>query len=345
MSLRFSDSFDHYQTSDITRKWTSAGGTSPTIAVVGRNGTSGMRFANLMGSSVSKTLDNQQTWIVGFSIKPAAFPAADAPLIQFIDGGTTQVTFSLASDGKIKAYRGEGWSGGANSSLLGTSSSGISSGTESYVEFKVVISDTIGEVSARINGSSVLSLTAQDTQVTANAYAATIELAESSGAVALQVDIDDLYVLDGIGAVNVNFLGDIRVEALVPNGAGNYSEWAPSAGSNYQNADEIPPDDDTTYNADGTAGQKDSYAFQNSGVSSGVVKGVITHMCARKDDAGTRQIRRFARVSSTDYNGSTVTLTTSYTYYSEVLESNPNTAAPWTLAELNGAEFGVEVVA
>lgn len=344
--LRFCDSFDHYQTSDISRKWSSTDGVSPTIGAFGRNGTNGMRFANLRGSQVSKTLDNQQTWIIGFGIKPAAFPAADAPIVQIVDSGTTQVTFSLASDGKIKAYLGEGWSGGANSSLLGTSSSGISAGSYSYVEVKAIISDTVGEMSVRINGSSVLSLTGIDTKVTANAFASTIILGEDGGSVVLQVDFDDLVILDGTGALNSSFLGDVRVEALLPNGAGNYSQWTPQgSATNYQNADETPGDDDTTYNGEGTATEKDSYAFQNVVVTTGTVKGLMTHMLARKDDAGSRQIRRIARVSGTDYAGSTVNTTTSYVYYSEVLETNPNSSAPWTISEVNAIEAGVEVVA
>jgi hypothetical protein len=344
MALRFCDSFDHYQTSDITRKWSNAGGTSPTIGVVGRNGTNGMRLVNSRGSSVSKTLDNQATWIVGFGIKVAAFPAADEPILQIKDGSDTQVTFSLASDGKIKVYRGEGWSGGANSSLLGTSSTGISAGSYYFVEFRALISDTVGTADVRINATSVLSLTGLDTKVSANAYANVIQIGEDSGASALTVDIDDLYVLDGTGALNSNFLGDVRVEALFPNGAGNYSQWTPIAGSNYQNVDETPPDDDVTYNLESTNAQKDSYAFQNSSLASGSVKGVMTHILARKDDAGSRSIRRFARVSGTDYAGSTVLTSSSYTYYSEVLESNPATSAPWTLTELNAAEFGIEMV-
>lgn len=345
MTMRFSDSFDHYETADISLKWTSVGGVSPTIAASGRNGTNGMRFANLMGSSVSKTLDNQQTWIIGFSINAAAFPVADAPLVQVVDAGVTQVTLSLASDGKLKAYRGEGWSGGANSVLLGTSSSGISAGVETYIEFKVIIDNTIGEVSIRIAASSVLSLTGQDTQVTANAFASVITLGEDSGAVVLQIDIDDLVIMDGVGALNSNFLGDVRVEALFPNGVGNYAQWTPQgSGINYQNVDETPDDDDTTYNVEGTTGDKDSFAFQNVSISSGTIKALVTHMMARKDDAGVRQIRRFARIGGTDYAGSSVTVASSYSYHSEVLETNPATASLFTIAEANAAEFGVEVV-
>jgi len=343
MALRFCDSFDHYETADITMKWSSTGGISPTIGVVGRNGTSGLRLANLLGSSISKTIDNQQTWIIGFAVSIASLPASDLPIVQIIDSSTTQVTFCIASDGKIKAYRGESWSGGT---LLGTSSSGIGAGSFYYLELKVIIDNTIGAVEVRINASSVLSLTGVDTQVTANAYANVIMIGEDSGASVLQTDIDDLVILDGTGSVNSNFIGDVRVEALLPNGDGNYSQWTPvGSATNYQNVDENPPDDDTTYNVEGTSGQKDSFAIQNVSLVTGTVKGLVTHMATRKDDAGTRQIRRFVRVSGTDYAGSAVTVQSSYIYNSEVLETNPNTSSPWSLTELNVLEAGVEVVA
>jgi hypothetical protein len=42
--------------------------------------------------------------------------------------------------------------------------------------------------------------------------------------------------------------------------------------------------------------------------------------------------------------GATKTLTSSYAYYPDVFEEDPS-AAPWTIASVNNAEFGLEVIA
>src|SRR6185437_13665423 len=53
--------------------------------------------------------------------------------------------------------------------------------------------------------------------------------------------------------------GDLRVECVMPNGPGAHTQFTPSAGANWQNVDEVPPDDDTTHNDSSTAGQLDTF--------------------------------------------------------------------------------------
>ena len=63
MALRFVDGFDHYAVADITRKWSTVnGGVS---LEVGRNGSCLM--TNGWIEYVSKSFDNQDTFIIGFA--------------------------------------------------------------------------------------------------------------------------------------------------------------------------------------------------------------------------------------------------------------------------------------
>jgi hypothetical protein len=106
---------------------------------------------------------------------------------------------------------------------------------------------------------------------------------------------------------------------------------------------EHPPTDDTTYVSDSTPGDIDSYTVTD--IDGGAtVYAVQTNMWARKDDAATRQIAPVIRQASTDYVGTTVTLGTTYQYYSQLYDKDP-TAAAWTAANVNSDEFGVKEIA
>ncbi len=65
---------------------------------------------------------------------------------------------------------------------------------------------------------------------------------------------------------------------------------------------------------------------------------------ARKDDAATRQIANLQRQASTDYVGSTVTLSSTYATYSQIFNQDP-TAADWTPTTVNADEFGIKEIA
>jgi hypothetical protein len=155
---------------------------------------------------------------------------------------------------------------------------------------------------------------------------------------------DDFYICDTSGSFNNDFLGDARIKAVFPDGAGNYTEWTPSAGSNYQAVDENPPDDDTTYVSSSTPNQRDTYTFGASGLPSSTVKAVVVNMQARKDDGGTREIAGMARSSSTDGVAATQTLASSYANYQGIFETDPNTSAAWGLSAVDGAEFGHKLI-
>ena len=159
----------------------------------------------------------------------------------------------------------------------------------------------------------------------------------------------DIYVLDTGGTVNNDFLGDCRIETLLPTADGANTAWAPSAaGSHFSKVDEASgtyPDGDTTYVSDGTPGDRDTYVMADLSSTGGLVFGVRTKIYARKDDAPTRQVARVFRQSGTNYDGTTQTLTTSYAPYSQIDEQDPSTGAQWTVAGVNSVEVGVKAVA
>jgi hypothetical protein len=154
--------------------------------------------------------------------------------------------------------------------------------------------------------------------------------------------IDDLYILETGSSPNNNFLGDCRVDTLMPNGEGNYSAWTCSTGGTHSAlVDEAVPNT-SDYVESSTAAQKDSWAFANLTAVTGTIFGAAINLAALKSDAGARDIKPLCRSGSTDSLGSAFSLSTDQLYVQKIYEVDPNTASAWTESNVNSAEFGVE---
>jgi hypothetical protein len=335
MALRFVDSFDHWAIGDALEKYSAASTASCSIGT-GRNSTSSFRGAGVNNASLSRSLDNQASWVVGLAIKWTGFSVNTGPFIALLDSATSQCDLRVTSGGELQVTRG-------GTQLAITSGLGLTTGAWYFIEFKVTI-DNAGSYAVRVNGSAVAALTGSgDTQAGSNAYANIIRIGMfPGGGGGGTFDIDDLYVLDGQAGLN-DFLGDCRVKCVLPDGDGNYTAWTASAGSDYQCVDETTPNDDTDYISSSNATDRASFTYGAVGVT-GNVKGVQLCLSARKDDAGTRTIQHSTRISSTDYDGASVNVADGYAYYPKVWENSPATSSAWTVAEIDGAEFGVELV-
>jgi hypothetical protein len=337
MSLRFIDSFDHYTT--LAHKYDSAfnNGTLQIAAGHARTGANGLRMTGGF-TRVIKNLDAQGTWFLGFGINLESLSNL-LELCCTYDGIAVAAQGYLrvqATTGKILLVRGDG-------TVLATSTLALVTGQYYFIEFKHVIANAGGVMEARVNGVVWATFTG-DTQNTANATADMIVLGSISGQHTEQ-KCDDFYVCDGQGAANNNYLGDIQVHCMLPDGAGNYTQFTPSAGSNFQNVDDAAPDDDTTYNSEATEGEADTYTFSDIPIATGTVHGIQIAIRARKESAGTASMQRRYRRSGTDNDGASFNPNTTYGTQLEIVEQDPIAAGAWTITNLNGSEFGVEAVA
>jgi hypothetical protein len=285
----------------------------------------------------------EASYILGESLSTVYFGAAvkkeedgvpnintnDASLI-FVSDEEDNYQVRLFANGAygVSAYRG-------TSTLLGSSSGGeIPNLQWFYLEMKVVISATVGEVLVRINGEVVLNLTNQNTKngtdyIRRVAFGAIVE--------DLTVYFDDVYADDS------KFHGDCRVAPFWPDSDGYTDFIALGAGSHYLEVDETPqPDEDTSYNEGLAEGDKDSYGVNISGID-GSIKGVQLCTAERKTGTQTVKTKPLVKTGGGDYLGEEKTLGTEYGINKHIWEVNPNTSNPWTPAELDAAEFGVEV--
>jgi len=354
MALLFIDSFDHYVTADLTEKWSASavtgGGAIAIGAGTGRRASQGLQ-ANCGGGSTNPTYYVQKvlpaadaTFVVGMAVRvpTGLIGTAGLALAGVRDGGTTQISLRLNNDFTLTVLRGI-----HNGTVLGTTTATMTAATFGYLELKVLIHPSAGTVDLRLNGVSVLSLTAQNTRASAASQWTSVILgmfdavtfsALGSSKIA---DYDDLYVLDGTGAAPWNtFLGDCRVDALSPTAAGATTGWTPSTGANWSCVDETAPNDDTDYTSATTIGLTDTFVVQDIPVAGSVIYGVQHNLSVKKMDAGAALIAPVVRHGGADFVGADIAPGTTYAYGLQVAQVNPGTSAAWTEAGFNAAEFG-----
>lgn len=351
MALLFMDSFDTSSTAQLGRKWTTLVG-SPAITTSNpRNGPQCLQLDR--GWRVLKGFANQQSWVVGFGLRVAHVTGTRNPLLGFVDiSGFYQCSLCLSSNNILEfCFRG-------SQNDPGTAVSGgaalqtISLDTWYSIQVKVTIADSIGANTCQVRVNNDLWITVdagEDLQSTANAYANILVLEGHAAATNVtDLKMDDLYVLDDSGSTNNDFLGDCRVEALLPDGNGTTNQFNGSDGNsvdNYLLVDEVPADDDTTYVEDSTATNQDLYTFDNLSATPVSIFGVQSNIIAKKDDAGARSAKQITRSGVTVYDGDTHALSQgSYGNHACILELDPDTATAWDEAGINAAEFGLETV-
>jgi hypothetical protein len=337
------DSFDAYAAADAGMRWGRVD--NPQGFVAGRNGngaqmTSGRALHRALDPSGALTTYTKI--LIGIAIKFNTFQTSAQAQIICLDtaiatGGNAPTEIFQNTDGTLSLRR--------NGTVIATGTTVLATGTWHYIELKVLIaSGATGSYELRIDGNVELGPTSS-VQTSSAANVTYLRLNNtSSGAGGSNWTADDLVVQDW-SVAGVDFLGDVRVAALVPTGAGNYTQFSPSAGSNYQNVDDATPDGDTTYNSDATVGDKDSFVMDNL-PTNGTPYIVQSFLQARKDDAGARTARQFLRISGSDYEGTTKTLSDSHQgpTFVDIWNSDPSGGA-WNQTKVDGLEAGYKVQA
>ena len=339
MALLFCDGFDHYATADLAKKWSYISNYALISASYARYGTGGLQTSET-GCCITPAVAPIDTFIFGMAVYWNSIGTVGVQgIVWGEDDATHQVGLAFTTSNRLCVVRG-----GRTGTVLGTSTKTFSIGVWYYIEAKIKVHSSTGTVEVRVNGETWLSLTGKNTQATANAQVTKLMVGYNDAS-NHTCNVDDFYFCDTSGSVNNDFLGDIRVQSIFPTGAGTTTQMTPSAGSNYTCVDEAAPNGDTDYVSETTAGEKDTYAFGNLTPTSGTIKGVQVLINARKDDAGFRTIAPVYRPVSTDYDGTAQAVSDSYSYLREITEVSPATSAAWTIAEINGAEFGVTLKA
>lgn len=259
------------------------------------------------------------------------------------DAGTVfHVTLSIDNVGALRVWRGLSGTG----TQLGATAVGlIKLNTFHYIEMLVTLSDAAGVIQLWVDNVQVLNLSGLDTK---NAGAGAVFDAFSLGWEQTNPNTpiwDDFYLTNGNGAAPYNGrLGDLVIETRLPNGNGNSSGWTGSDGNsvdNYLLVDENPHNSDTDYVVSAADALLDLYTFQDLAAAAGNIRGVMASGVVRHEGVGDNY-RLMTRISGANFNGAVQAAPASYAEGWEIWQLSPATANHWTVAEVNGAEFGME---
>lgn len=362
MAIIFCDGFDHYAKADITKKWDSQylyleGSTGGLAADKGRNGTSGWSYGR-PSNYLWKAFPTGplQSFTIGAGFNPTNGIGLDYPfatIFQFLAWGVKLCGLGVTSNHQIFVYS---YDDDGDLVIHGYADEPIRTAMFQYMELQVIgISPTAGAMIAHMNGKEIINVenvrTCGDSSYT---YAEAFCLGGAGigygGALSIahagQMYYDDVYVTDtsdASGAGNTGFLGDIRVEELMPDADSDYKEWTPLTGSDhYAMVDDNPCDEDTSYNEGASDGLRDTYTFPSVAPVNGNVKGVCVNFVAKKMDSGNRSLSAIGRYNSTDANGTEVDLGSEYIVHQSFMEKAPDGTA-WTIAKVNDSVYGPEI--
>ena len=222
--------------------------------------------------------------------------------------------------------------------------------TWNYLELGCKIADSGGLGEVRLNGVTVLDF-AGDTR-NAGTLGVVNKMGFTGGGDTGSSQTryyDDVYMLNEQGSAPWNsFLGDTRCYPLYPNGNGNYSQLDGSDGNstdNYLLVDEVGTPSSADYVGSMVDGEIDTYAFENMPVGVGTISAVESRIYAAKVETGTKQMRLVVRRSGADATGPDHILAqNSYATYRYIMQLDPHAGpGPWTITNVDGSEYGVEV--
>jgi hypothetical protein len=326
MALRLIEGFDDGLAA--IRGWNPTHFTAqpPDIRAGGRFGGSALYQDYIKGGVKVISPAITTTGILGFAHKPNSVVSYNWTIVQFgfarlvlLDGGRIQI--ARADNGaQVAVTVNPVWT---------------TAGVWRYIELKY--SPVSGACELRVDGSVVASGTLP-TQ--ANIWEVRFPDVPASTP---QLWTDDVYVVDTSGTTNNDYLGDVRVDLLMPTADGAHAGMTPSTGTaHYALVDEAAPNT-TDYVSSSVAGTKDTYIFQDISTNTAAIFGVAVTNYARKDAAGAGALANIVRIGGTNYLQPVAQLSASWTANENLVPLNPATNSPWTTSDVNSAEFGVEV--
>ncbi len=360
MSLRFCDSFNNYSDNDLylTNKWSTITGSQYYINATGLNISLGTgRFGNnslrLITNSntwyISKTLDSQATWIIGFALKISNISnyGINLGICSLYDSITPQVTLGFNGDMTLFITRANNTRLTNSLNSSDRSSKPLTVNAWNYIELQITISSSISSNSCKaiVNGETWINLTSgQSTKNSANSTANQIYLGAVFASFGGTVDYSDLYICDGTGSINNSPLGDVRVESRLPKAVGSNTSWSSNGNSALGCINEQYPDYDSNFLSSVTTNDISTFTIPSLLTTPGTIFGIQTSHVSRKTDSSVRQIADVIRSGSTNYPGTTVNLGISYAPYLNIFENDPNTSSPWTTSAANAMEIGVKEI-
>lgn len=346
MTVVMTEGWDMYngvgQFTGASSRYTGTTSTGGISLVAGRFGAQALRCNGTVSGQLIGRLPSAYssfTWGGAFRYITlnSAFDGTYWPFVLFSgsSGTVNQLAFKANRFGQIEFWRG-------GTTLLGSTPIGsIIFNVWQFLEIEIVISDTVGRITCKIDSTTQLNLTSIDTRNGTPTTVDTIAYGMAAGDNRLGgFDVDDVYILDAATSI-----GERKIETLRPNADTATKQWTPNSGTaDFSQVNETLVDGDTTYIQTSTSGDRDLYTIGSLSSTPITIDCISLISFAEKTDVGSRAIYNSCQSSGTDDDGSSFNLLGSYAYNSRVLLLDPNGSAAWTAARVNGLLVGPKVV-
>jgi len=206
-----------------------------------------------------------------------------------------------------------------------------------WLEFKATCDNTSGSYEVRLNGLTIMSDTGVDTQGGSQGYWDNVRFGNFKS----NEKIDHLYICDGSGSDNNDFLGNVTVHTIRPDGDNTNNFATTTNASHYQAVDEDQVDDDTTYVEDSSSGATEIYTYEPT-VNFTTVHGLTVHSQVNSGNASVTFQTVVDSSGSTTTQNSTIN-TSDYTNEMFIVEQDPNTSSAWTASTINSVKAGIKL--
>jgi hypothetical protein len=338
MALIWCDGFDHYGLDEtFMLDGVYASSNAVLQSTESRNGTHSIQFSQ--GRSLRFVLPGGRSTVgVAYAVYFPSLPSGVLPInFSFRDlDNDEHFRIVTTTTGAISVVHSSG--------QLAISNPVITAAGWHYIEAKGVFDDAAGAVEVRVNGVTVIDIAGVDTVDTVNPLCAQVAFVD--GNFSPEWWMDDLVIWDDQGDNNNDFLGDRAVRMLLPDQDTVQSDWVRNAGdTDFDAIDDLVPDDDTTY-IEAESGDISEFEFEGLPADVTIVSALVVLSRLRKTDAGACNVQQ--SLLSSDVGsppapavaaGADRPITEEYTYWFDVIETDPATGAAWAPASVNAARL------
>lgn len=274
--------------------------------------------------------------------------------------GQPQLTLTLNGlTGVVTAWSGgffgtEQFSSATQVSLGSSMPASFPSNAWFYLEVGATMaSGTSGSVTVKVNEVTVLTLTGINTNSAYNTNSQPIAIVmfnqTANDVVNGQMgplNVAHYYFADTTGSAPWNtFLGDVRVQTLLPTGAGSSTAFTPTGESaNWQVAALTPPTPLSIYNSSSTVGATDLFAMTAMDSQETNIIGVQVKALVYKTEAGARTVATVIKSGSQTLQGTALSPNLTPQFIRSIYQTDPNTNAQWTQSAVNAAQAGYTIV-
>ena len=222
---------------------------------------------------------------------------------------------------------------------LDTGTGSLAIDTTYRIEMRILIADSGGRVEVKIDNVSDIDFTGDTKEGTSTQFNK-VRLGYCGLAAYTSYAYFDNLIMD-----DAAWIGDLRIQAVVPTAAGNATGWTPSAGSNYACVDEIPASD-TDYNSIDANGVVDTFVMGNLAGNIDSVKAVQVQSRTRTEGSPTPTNLNLAiRSGGTTYYSGDKSVPSTEKGLREIWVTDPATSVAWLESGVNAIEAGVRSAA